>query len=248
MVEHPQKKLNNINMNKLGIVIATYQRSDGKTPFFLEKALDSVFSQTYQNFKIYLIGDKYEDNDEFIKIISKYPQDKIYYENLSYAKERDSYINKLLIWSYGGVNAINTGIDKALLDGYEYICHLDHDDWWTPTHLEEINKCIELTSCDWMCTKSTYMSTVDTLPRVNSDELHLPFHPMVNQLIHSSVCMNFKKIPLKYKDVYQETKKLGLPADADLWERTREYIIKHNLKSYFINKLTCRHDEEGFEK
>ena len=56
---------------KLGIVIATYQRKDGTTPFFLQKALDSIFSQTYQNFKIFLIGDKYEDNEEFVNIISK---------------------------------------------------------------------------------------------------------------------------------------------------------------------------------
>ena len=60
-------------------------------------------------------------------------------------------------------------------------------------------------------------------------------------------CLVIYTIFKEYRN-YQETKKLGLPADADLWERTREYIIKHNLKSYFINKLTCRHDEEGFEK
>jgi glycosyltransferase involved in cell wall biosynthesis len=230
------------------VVISTYYRKDGSTLKYLTNALDSVFSQTYKNFKIFLIGDKYEDNDEFIKIISKYPQDKIYYENLSYAKERDLYINKLLIWSYGGVNAINIGIDKALLDGYEYICHLDHDDWWLTNHLEEINNCLDLTGADWVCTKSTYGSPTKFLPDVNSNELYIPFHPKSSRLIHSSVCMNFKKIPLKYRDVYSETQQLGLPADADLWERTREFIIQNNLKSYYINKLTCRHDEEGYER
>jgi glycosyltransferase involved in cell wall biosynthesis len=233
---------------KLGIVIATYQRKDGTTPFFLQKALDSIFSQTYQNFKIFLIGDKYEDNEEFVNIISKYPQDKIYYKNLPYAKERDSYTDKWVLWSYGGITAMNFGIEKALEEGYDFICHLDHDDWWLPNHLEEIKQGIELTNSDWVCTKSTYMSSVNTLPRVNSDELYIPFHPRSSQLIHSSVCMNFKKIPLKYRDIYEETKKLGLPSDADLWERTRMYIIEHNLKSYYINKLTCRHDEEGFER
>jgi glycosyltransferase involved in cell wall biosynthesis len=52
---------------KLSIVIATYQRKDGSTPRLLTRALDSIFSQTYQNFKIYLIGDRYENNDEFNK-------------------------------------------------------------------------------------------------------------------------------------------------------------------------------------
>jgi hypothetical protein len=60
--------------------------------------------------------------------------------------------------------------------------------------------------------------------------------------------MDFKKIPLLYRDIYDLTNTVGLPADADLWERTREYIQNNNLKSYFINKLTCRHDEEGYSK
>jgi glycosyltransferase involved in cell wall biosynthesis len=233
---------------KLGIVIATYQRKDGTTPFFLQKALDSIFSQTYQNFKIFLIGDKYEDNEEFVNIVSKYPQDKIYYENLPYAKERDLYTDKWVLWSYGGITAMNFGIEKALEEGYDFICHLDHDDWWLPNHLEEINQGIELTNSDWVCTKSTYGSPTNFLPKINSNELYVPFSPMYARLIHSSVCMNFKKIPLKYRDIFQETQKLGLPGDGDLWERTREYIISNNLKSICINKFTCHHDEEGFER
>ncbi len=233
---------------KLGIVIATYQRKDGTTPFFLQKALDSVFSQTYQNFKIFLIGDKYEDNEEFVNIISKYPQDKIYYENLPYAKERDLYTDKWVLWSYGGITSMNFGIEKALEEGYDFICHLDHDDWWLPNHLEEIKQGIELTNSDWICTKSTYSNPRNFLPKIDSQELYVPFYPMYASLIHSSVCMNFKKIPLKYRDIFEETQKLGLPADGDLWERTREYIISNNLKSVCINKLTCHHDEEGFER
>jgi len=37
---------------KLSIVIATYYRKDGSTKKYLTKALDSVFNQTYQDFKI----------------------------------------------------------------------------------------------------------------------------------------------------------------------------------------------------
>ena len=60
--------------------------------------------------------------------------------------------------------------------------------------------------------------------------------------------MNFKRIPLLYRDLYELTNKVELPADADLWERTKDYIKKNNLKSFYINKLTCRHDEEGYSK
>ena len=52
-------------MNKIGIVISTYQRPDGRTPELLSRCLNSVKDQKYQNYKVFLIGDKYEDNDEF---------------------------------------------------------------------------------------------------------------------------------------------------------------------------------------
>jgi glycosyltransferase involved in cell wall biosynthesis len=236
-----------INM-KIAVVIPTYKRNDGKSEVVIERALESVFNQTHKDFKVYVIGDKYEGDEELIKIINKYDSNKIVYHNLEVAKERDFYTDKWVLWSYGGVNARNYAIDLVLNDGYEYICPLDHDDWYLPNHLEEINKCIKTTGAEWVCTKSTYGNTNKFLPEIVSNQEYIEFHPRSSRLIHSSVCMNFKKIPLKYRDIYEETQKLGLPADADLWERTREFIIQNNLKSYHINKLTCRHDEEGYER
>jgi len=236
-------------MNKLGIVIATYQRKDGSTPKYLTRALDSVFNQTYQDFKIFLIGDKYEDEDEIKNLIEKYPKNKLYFENLPFAKERDKYANnKWILWSYGGVNAINYGIDKSMTEGYEYICHLDHDDWWDENHLSLINDCIISTNSPWVCTKSTYYSEENVLPNIISDDELIEFHPKSGQVIHSSVCMNFKKIPFKYRNVYEETGESTIQADGDLWERTKKFLIENNLKSYLINKITCRHDEEGYER
>ena len=96
-------------MINFSIVITTYQRKDGTTPLMLKRALDSIFNQEYQNFKIYVIGDKYENNEEFELIFKNYPKDKIYYENLPIAYERDRYTDKWLIWSYAGCYANNYG-------------------------------------------------------------------------------------------------------------------------------------------
>jgi len=234
---------------KFSVVISTYQRDDKRSPELLKRALDSVFNQTYKNFKVFLIGDKYEDKNEILKIVSNYDTDKLFFENLSYAKERDKYKNnKQVLWSYGGVNAMNYGISKSLEEGYDYICHLDHDDWWLPNHLEEVKNCITETEASWVCTKSTYKSENVFLPKLVTNENYIDFLPKSCTLIHSSVCMNFKNIPLFYRDLYEITNKLDLPADADLWERARDYIEKNNLKSFYINKLTCRHDEEGYSK
>jgi len=231
---------------KLAIVISTYQRKDGKTPFYLKRALDCIFNQTYKNFKVFLIGDKYEDNNEINSLISGYDKNKLYFENLPYAKERDVYTGYGL-WSYGGVNAVNIGINKALSEGFEYVCHLDHDDRWSEDHLMEISNCIKSTSADWVCTKSKYMSNM-VLPTIKSTDYYTKFLPKGKTLIHSSVCMNFKTIPLRYRDILAETGKIGEPSDADLWDRCGEYISTYNLKSYVIDKLTCYHEEEGYER
>ena len=233
--------------NKLGIVISTYKRNDGQSKNYLHRALSNILNQTYKNYKIFLIGDKYDEPNEIYEIINSLKIEKIYFENLPYAKERDKYTGNQL-WSYGGVNAVNYGIDIALKEGFEHICHLDHDDWWYENHLELINNCINETNSDWVCTKSTFANQTRFLPNVSSSELYVNFLPQSSRLIHSSVCMNFKKIPLKYRDIFEETGRVGLPADADLWERTRDYILKNNLKSTYINQLTCRHDEEGYER
>lgn len=235
-----------MSTTKIAIVMSTYQRKDNRTPYYLKRVLDSIFKQTYKNFKLFLIGDKYENNDEILSVISGYNKNKIFFENLPYAKERDNYSSHAL-WSYGGVNAVNTGVNRALSEGFEYICHLDHDDVWADDHLMEISNCIESTKADWICTKSKYLGNL-VLPTIQCTDLYTVFLPKGKTLIHSSVCMNFKTIPLKYRDIFAETGVVGEPGDADLWDRCREYIIKNNLKSYVINKLTCYHEEEGYER
>jgi glycosyltransferase involved in cell wall biosynthesis len=232
---------------KLGVVIPTYRRLDNRTPSLLKRALDSVFKQTYQDFKIFLIGDKYDREQEVKEILSKYPLEKIYFENLPYAAERDKYHNKWVIWSYGGVNATNHGIDVALNENYEFICHLDHDDYWDDCHLEEISKSIITTNSDWICTKAKYINEL-VYPSIECSDFYCEFLPKPERLIHSSVCMNFKKIPLKYRDIYKETGKIGLPSDADLWVRVSDYCKNNNIKTTLINKITCYHTEEGYER
>ena len=70
----------------LGVTIHTYQRADGQTPRLLLRAIQSVVNQSYQNYKIFIVGDKYEDNQEFEDIINGFIEisDKIVYENLPY--------------------------------------------------------------------------------------------------------------------------------------------------------------------
>jgi len=230
---------------KFGIVISTYKRNDNKTPFYLNRALNSILNQTYSNYKVFLIGDKYTDNSEFNKFGEKFTSTNFYSENLPIAVERGKYTDKKKLWCSGGCNASNYGIDLALNEGIEYICRLDHDDWWESSHLENFKMLIDDHNADWMCSKSNHIKGI--IPNIVSNELFIKFNPKGGKLVKSSTCINQKKIPLRSRDVFAETGKI-FPGDADLWGRIATYIIQHNLKSYLINKITCNHIEEGYTK
>ena len=231
---------------KLAITIATYQRADGRTSFYLKRALDSIFCQTHKNFKVFLIGDHYENDEELREIISLYNKDQLYCGNLAFSPERIKYKNQeiRILWCSAGLTAIHTAIDKALEEGFDYICHLDHDDYWREDHLELINQTIEETNADWLCTKAEYGKDL-IYPETDSIEKLIPFLPLSHGTINSSTCYNYRTIPLRYRNVYEETEGV-FPSDADLWIRSAEYIIQNNLKSLLINQITCFHHEEGY--
>jgi hypothetical protein len=230
---------------KLGIVINTYQKSDGSTPKLLTRAVDSIKTQTHHDYVLIIVGDKYEDGVEFQDMCDSFALgDKLVYENLPFAVERDKYpMGSKELWSAGGVNALNYGIELALSLGLSYICRLDHDDYWHPQHLEIINHTIEATgNAPFIHTCSTYFNT--HLPRVELTNEIQPTQIKPGGLIHSSVCVNFKQIPLRYRDVFEETGQ-EFPADADMWVRIGNYIKENTLKSYQITSLTCFHPTEN---
>jgi hypothetical protein len=229
---------------KIAISIPTYKRSDGKTPFYLQRALNSIFTQYHYDFKVFVIGDHYEDEDELESIISIYPESHLLCFNLNKAMERSKYSNrKDILWTCGGVFAHNYMTDIILNEGFDYICHIDHDDYWEPRHLQVINEVITKTKADWVCTMSTFKS--DIIPIVDSSDFIIPYLPKGCHLINSSTCYNYKTIPLRYRNVYEETGSI-YPSDADLWDRIGNYISENKLTSYVINELTCYHEEEGF--
>ena len=235
------------NKETFGIVMPTYRRPDGKTPMLLARALDSVFAQTYQNFKVYLIGDKYENDQEVLNILARYPAGRIHYENLPRAIEREKYPERSReLWCSGGVNASNYAIAKANADRLQYVCFLDHDDKWLPNHLQVLHDTLKQTGAHWLCT-DTIVNSVDHVPRISTSKPIIEFLPLSEGVIKSSVCFDIQYIPTRFRDVLAETNEL-FPADADLWRRMKEFIQKHGLKSYYLNTLTCIYISGGIRK
>lgn len=231
----------------LPIVFPTYHRPDGKSEFYIRRLLDSIYAQTHQDFVVYMIGDKYYDTEQFRSIAKSYDQ-RIKAVNLTYAKERDKYQDRLLLWNYGGVNAMNVGIEIAKKDGYEHICLQNHDDFYYPEYLEWVNRCIEETQADFVFCKAHYLGGV-AFPcpvGVPNGWDYFELYPEFGQLNLATVCMNFAKIPLLFRDVYELTGNGSMPADGDLWERVRSYMSKADLRSVFINKALVNHEEERY--
>jgi glycosyltransferase involved in cell wall biosynthesis len=233
----------------LGVTIHTYQRADGQTPNFLKRAIQSIVNQSYQNYKIFIVGDKYEDNTEFEAIINSFFEiaDKIVYENLSFAYERDKYlgVNNTALWNCGGANAINHANNLAKHHGINKVCHLDHDDIWLPNHLELIAKAIvEKKNPPFIHTLSRYIGN-PVFPEMVVDGQVIEHYPAYCRLIHSSVYMDLEQVHLPYRDMFQEAGVI-FPSDGDMWERIREKCIGENLKCYVIREVTCIHENENY--
>ena len=182
-------------MKDIAIVISTYYRPDGRTKHLLERNLKSLKNQTDKKFKVFLIGDKYENTEEFNSFSSII--DNIYIENLNYAKEREKY-KGLQLWCSGGVNAVNIGIERAKKEGYNWIINMDHDDYFLPTHIEDIKK-LMTENCVFVCSKSNYKNTT-VIPNINKIE----YLPIGGKLIKSSACTDFSKIDITFRAVNLE--------------------------------------------
>ena len=98
--------------NSVDIVIPTYNAER-----FIGQTLDSVLSQTYKNFIIYVIDDGSTDRTH--EIVSKYTSDKIIF-----IRQKNG----------GPSKARNNGFHKG---SGEYIVFLDSDDLWEANFLEK---------------------------------------------------------------------------------------------------------------
>ena len=97
---------------KFSVIIPTYKRIE-----FLEKAIQSINTQTYRNYEIIVVNDNPDDKTTIDNLSHKF--DKIIVIHLSHTK--------------GGNAARNLGI---LRSRGELIAFLDDDDLWLPEKLE----------------------------------------------------------------------------------------------------------------
>jgi glycosyltransferase involved in cell wall biosynthesis len=105
----------------VSIVIPTFKRRVA-----LKRAIDSILSQTYQNFEICIVGDKCPELDT---TMLEYDDIRIKWWNLE-TNSKDS-----------GATPRNYAV-KMMVTG-NYVAYLDDDDYWLSNHLESLMNCFK---------------------------------------------------------------------------------------------------------
>lgn len=128
MSDNIKKKIGkNININpKVSVIMPLYNAAT-----HVLDALDSVFSQTFQDFEVILVNDGSPDTVELEQVLEKY-EDRIIY---------------LVEPNSGAGIARNNGIRASK---GEILAFLDHDDIWFPEYLEVQLKVREEKGCDML--------------------------------------------------------------------------------------------------
>ena len=139
----------------ISIVIPTYNRAHQ-----ICEALDSILSQSYEQWECIIVDDLSEDNT--------------YSVLQEYCKRDNRFIYTENQRTKGAQGARNTGIRIAR---GKWICLFDSDDIMYPQYLEEMLKAVDLDVDVLVCQADIYSTRtgqkVGLLDRINSDEMHI---------------------------------------------------------------------------
>lgn len=253
------------NNIKFAIVMATYKiDTDSKantsrakymtSKEILTDCINSIKNQKYKNWKLFIVGDAYSDEPELKGILSDLlSSDQYTFHNLSKPGERDntSYSSEEIRIT-GGIGAVNKGLNLAKNEGFKYIARIDHDDKWTPNHLELLAKAY--TQFDDL--SFVYTGARKKIDAGNSNQKYLQMPELTTTLdinnklyvkgktAQAAVSWNTDLIGnIKYRNVEQQKntepkRSETQPGDVDMFDRMMELIKTKKLNYMHIPKLT----------
>lgn len=224
-----------------GICITTYKIGEGShsadnrrknnmtTPQVLKYALESIKSQSFKNWKVFLIGDEYnkEEWPEIVELAKSIVGEKLYTYNLPVSGERGKWESEI-VHKTGGCAASNHAIKVMKTDKTTHFCKLDHDDAWKSNHLEVCAKAYtQFPDSIYVLTQARKKSTTD------GGYMYLPGHKnsadynnhtlSLGQQCHSAMTWDIKKTNyIKYRDWNQQKNTAPKRTDciAGDWDNT----------------------------
>lgn len=234
---------------RFAVIIASYRRKNGTTPGHIENMIKCLKNQTYENFKVFFIGDKYDDNTEFEAISQRLNENfsAVCLNNNCCIRDHQWAFphNK---WASGGIFARFKGIEMAIEEGFKYYLHLDDDDVWFPNHVELINECLnENPNAEMVFSLANYTNLKLPLDHQKYTQKFCNIKPKKARVVHSTWCINLqlKKeslISLFQKRIKRLQKTMSgavnetrlMPFDAAILDA----INHENWDTWFVNVLT----------
>lgn len=231
------------------ICMATYQRKNYNSPFYLKRCLESIVNQSYSNWKLYVYGDKYEDDSEFNRILSEsVPPEKLVKKNMESAPERER-LKGAEFWRVGGVTTMNAARQRAMEDGFEWICHIDDDDYWHKEKLKTVNNVIrQLPKCCFLYSYSTITDRItDIFPKTYI--YHLSYNSLGREVegIHSTFVFHKKLLQqFKMKSFRENEHDVVEAGDKQTRDFIREFLKNNPDENIvFIPSTLVHHPCEG---
>ncbi|CAF1380788.1 unnamed protein product [Rotaria magnacalcarata] len=234
--------------------MSSYTRTNGRSPYYIKKAVKSILSQSYSNWELFVTGDKYENESEFRSLFTSIPSSKLYLYNLPKPGERGN-LTGIQLWQSSGVSAMNNAIDRAERHHNScgtvckiYVTNLDDDDIWSPEHLSELLSIfIHFPSVVFAWTKGYFChSGGNPYPSmiVPQDKVNNWLKSFGGNVLHSSWAWNMKVFRgFRYRGQWDFPPNFKGPktADYDLFEVVRAYVLAKNLHYYHSNRATIEH-------
>lgn len=223
----------------LGIAMATWNRPGRRTVSYLDRALRSVAAQTFTDWRLFLVGDCFEPQEELERIVagSGIARSKCVLLNLAEPGERGKLSGPELYCS-AGATAMSRGLAACRDAGLSWCAHLDDDDIWHPCHLAAIAQGIAF---------DPDAPLVHTQAQ-NRGSAYFPVLPdrflphkwdmdLVANVIHSSTALNVRKVDWGYA-----VGGLG-GSDAKMWEAIQNKFGRGSITHVPI--MTVFHLEEA---
>jgi glycosyltransferase involved in cell wall biosynthesis len=250
---------------RFAIGMSTYNRTNtrhGSTVDFLKRSLTSVVNQSYKNWDLIIVGDKFEPEEVLLDLLNSFRSDSLevrlegsfapYTENkprMIYLKnsitERDFITDRKNLWRLSGSSSHNVGLKFIRENGYTYYCHLDDDDYWETNHLRNLADVYEkYPQCVFANTRAFHCGKLQ--PRWDDEVSPNNIIPRGCTMVHSSISFRCDIITFEYYTTLDE-KGPFKENDADLLDRIGNFVRKNTQYcAISIPIVSCYHIKQTF--
>jgi hypothetical protein len=230
---------------KVAVITQSYYRKDGSSKKCLQNMFKMLEAQTYKNFKVFITGDNYQPENEFMEVCNEY-KGEIYIHNNNHSC-RDLKLGGIRnYWCCGGVHAVYNSYIKAKDEDYNIALMLDDDDYWYDSYINNVvSNFIKYPETGFMITNAEFCGRTLPVTPINSIYYN-NYMPRGGDSVRSASSHNISKISecvLKiWKDLIDEVTKMNVeqekwvlsPCDMHILNIIGKNVLEDKYKSLFI--------------